>query len=69
MTKVRRGNVVTYTLADPSVAQMLTAARSFLVHRLGHTSGALADLAGNETAGATPDLAMDEADDQIRAAR
>ena len=47
---------------------MLTAARWFLVHRLWHTSGALAGLTGDETAGATPDLALDEAD-EIRAAR
>ncbi|WP_448071844.1 ArsR/SmtB family transcription factor [Georgenia yuyongxinii] len=45
VTKARRGNTVTYSLADPSVAHLLTAARAFLLHRLGEASGALADLA------------------------
>ncbi|KAE8763806.1 metalloregulator ArsR/SmtB family transcription factor [Georgenia thermotolerans] len=44
VTKSRRGNVVTYTLADPSVAQMLAAARTFLLHRLDQARGALAEL-------------------------
>nr|WP_127126277.1 metalloregulator ArsR/SmtB family transcription factor [Georgenia sp. SYP-B2076] len=55
VTKVRRGNTVTYTLADPSVAQMLGAARGFLVHRLGHAAGALAGLADGAVTRATPD--------------
>ena len=44
VTKVRAGNTVTYTLADPCVADLLSAARSFLLHRLGETNVALADL-------------------------
>lgn len=48
VTKTRQGNVVTYTLADPSVAEMLAAARAFLLHRLGETTGALAGLADDE---------------------
>lgn len=46
VTNVRAGNTVTYALADPSVAEMLGAARAFLLHRLDATTGALADLAG-----------------------
>ncbi|WP_226921153.1 ArsR/SmtB family transcription factor [Georgenia subflava] len=45
VTKVRAGNTVTYALADPCVADLLSAARSFLLHRLGETNDALADLA------------------------
>lgn len=48
VTKTRQGNAVTYTIADPSVAEMLAAARAFLLHRLGETTGALADLADGE---------------------
>jgi ArsR family transcriptional regulator len=44
VTKSRRGNAVTYSLADPSVGQMLAAARTFLLHRLDEARGALADL-------------------------
>lgn len=50
VSKARAGNVVTYTLADPSVAEMLAAARAFLVHRLDHTNDALAELADERTA-------------------
>lgn len=50
VTNVRAGNTVTYALADPSVAEMLSAARKFLVHRLDATTGALADLAGGARA-------------------
>lgn len=46
VTTVRSGNVVTYTLADPSLLALLEAARAFLVHRLAATSTALADLTG-----------------------
>ena len=45
VTNVREGNTVTYSLADPSVAEMLGAARAFLLHRLDATTGALAGLA------------------------
>lgn len=45
VTTVRSGNVVTYALADPSLAELLEAARVFLTHRLAATSTALADLA------------------------
>lgn len=44
VTTVRSGNVVTYALADPSVAELLEAAKTFLTHRLTATSTALADL-------------------------
>lgn len=40
--KSRRGNAVTYTLVDDSLAAMLDSARSFLVGSLGRTTAALA---------------------------
>lgn len=39
--KSRRGNTVTYTLVDPSLATMLDAARAFLVGSLDRTADAL----------------------------
>ncbi|MEE6282069.1 ArsR/SmtB family transcription factor [Georgenia sp. MJ170] len=45
VTTQRSGNVVTYTLADPSIAELLDAAKAFLLHRLAATSTALANLA------------------------
>ncbi|MHB1064499.1 MAG: ArsR/SmtB family transcription factor [Georgenia sp.] len=66
VTKARAGNVVTYALADPSVAEMLAVARTFLVHRLGHTSGALAELTdelADEPAGPAPTTAPEPAVD------
>lgn len=47
---VREGNTVTYALADPSVADMLAAARTFLLRRLDATTGALAGLADTSSA-------------------
>jgi ArsR family transcriptional regulator len=43
----RRGNAVTYRLADPSVAQFLTAARTVLASTLGRARQTLADLEGS----------------------
>ncbi len=42
VAKTRRGNAVTYTLVDGSLATMLDAARSFLVGSLDRTTDALA---------------------------
>lgn len=39
--KTRRGNAVTYSLTDDSMAAMLAAARSFLLSSLDHTTDAL----------------------------
>lgn len=39
--KTRRGNAVTYSLTDDSMATMLAAARSFLLSSLDHTTDAL----------------------------
>jgi DNA-binding transcriptional ArsR family regulator len=53
VSAVREGNTVTYALTDPSIGEMLGAARAFLLHRLDATTGALAGLAGGGTRTAT----------------
>jgi ArsR family transcriptional regulator len=50
VTTRREGNAVYYELADPSVAELLTAARAFLVTSLSHTKDLLADLEGQAPA-------------------
>lgn len=44
VTGVRSGSRVLYSLADPGVAELLTAARSLLIRRLAFTADMLADL-------------------------
>ncbi|MFD1506807.1 ArsR/SmtB family transcription factor [Georgenia yuyongxinii] len=61
VTKARQGNSVTYSLADPSVADLLTVARTFLLHRLGEASGVLADLTEPDEVGAVRGAAGERA--------
>ncbi|GGC02312.1 ArsR/SmtB family transcription factor [Cellulomonas carbonis] len=44
VTARREGNTVTYRLADPSVVDLLTAARTFLATTLAGTQGLLSEL-------------------------
>lgn len=46
--KTRRGNAVTYSLTDDSMAAMLAAARSFLLSSLDHTTDALSPATDTE---------------------
>ena len=47
----REGTTVHYRLADPSVADFLAAARTFLTRTLAQQAGVLADLLAEEPAG------------------
>ncbi len=54
VTGVRTGSRVHYALADPTVADLLTAARRVLISRLSETAGVLADLRAEPMSGARP---------------